>query len=86
MSGVSTWFLFHYVKKRKVIFGKDRRIKGRRLVKEGRIKGKGEMELLSTGVEERNKGSGRKKEEGVGKMLGAYNMRLLHCRALFPHH
>jgi len=34
------------------------------------------MELLSTGVEERNKGSGRKKERrDVRKMLGAYNIR-----------
>jgi len=57
------------------------------LVKKGRIKGKREMELLSTGVEERKKGSGRKKErkkEGcVGKMLGACNIRVLHCRAFF---
>ena len=44
------------------------------------------MELLSTGVEERNKGSGRKKERGVGKMLGACNIRVLHCRAFLPHH
>ena len=44
------------------------------------------MELLSTGVEERNKGSRRKKEGSVGKMLGAYNIRVLHCRAFFPGH
>jgi len=41
------------------------------------------MELLSTGVEERKKGSGRKKEGGAGKILGAYNIRVLHYRAFF---
>ena len=41
------------------------------------------MELLSTGVEDRNKGSGRKEEGGVGEMLGAYNVKVLHRRAFF---
>jgi len=43
------------------------------------------MELLSTGVEERNKGSGRKKEMSVGKILGACYVRGFSLQGFFVH-
>jgi hypothetical protein len=52
------------VKKRKVMVGENGRIKGRRLFKEGKIKGKGEMELLSTGLEARKRGV-KQRRKGV---------------------
>jgi hypothetical protein len=49
MNGISTWFLLHCVKKGKVLAGEGGRIKSRRLVKEGRIKGKGRWNCWALG-------------------------------------